>query len=1217
MKEDEVRPSRPLHGSAPTLCGVFAQRMMKRKRSQVDGRKADRKALKIDGLDISPKEIEGLIDAAKEAAVSVQGRSVEAAATLSQEFHPQPEQDQAKHDDGLLEPKVKDLGDEICSILNATSSEAQCRSLPIVGKRDLFPLPISRCLDISPSSSSILQSVAMSLNSLNGTAEEARPGGSMTSLRALENLSEQLKGMELLEERLPTLNFDEFFRHKKVDYLGEEIQVAKSLSWKSIEPSLPSQVGQLCLSDFCEDGVLHFINNFENFLVAPEDRCIGKPPRVFVDDLEWEPLAKGLVDRGLCQIVKESDLCHINGKPLLNGMFSVSKQEFIGPIEICRLIMNLRPLNSISKALAGDTPTLPTVTSLGGIYLDEDQIITVSSEDVRCFFYLFETPKDWVPYMGFGRSIPVSMRPQEFGNERGFLAARVLPMGYLNSVGIAQHIHRNVIKKAMGNLRPPLGGEAEMRRDRVFPQTDRLIRVYLDNFDELKKVNRSLSYLIEGKATDLAEELREVYLEQGLPRHPKKCVESRTGAEVQGAWVNGLSGIAMAKPSKVAKYIKLGLELLKRGACSQRELQVIGGGFVYVSMFRRPLLSGLNQIWRSIVEMEGKPSSFRQSIKAEVVHEIARFIGLMPLAFINMRSPFDPKVTASDASTSGGGICVTRGLTPYGEAASLSKVRGDFPEEQDCSQILSVGLFDGIGGLRVALDLLRLPIAGHISVEQNTAAQRVVESFFPDTVTVEDVNLVTDECCAEWALKFGSVCLVLVGAGPPCQGVSGLNADRRGALRDLRSCLFKHVPRVVALLRKHFPWAQIHVLVENVGSMDYEDCSVMNKAFECEPWFIDSSGVSLCHRPRLYWTSWDLFESEGVTIQHGSDGRLPIRGEVKLERDYDEKDFLESGRRRADPTKAFPTFTTSRPSAKPMRKPAGLNTCSPDEVARWKEDSHRYPPYQYRKSNCLINSSGEYRTPSIIEREAILGFPCNYTKQCMKKQFHDTTDHQDCRKTLLGNSWSVPVVAWIISCLVSLLGFCSHISLDELGQRITPGCASDLQSLLLRPPLGYSTKTIDLNAILVKKLAGLTSLKGEDLLLQSQSDIPTKYHRLRSSVPAKLWRWSTVAGWQWGSSDEHINVLELRSVLTTVKWRIEQLGQCNLRFIHLVDSQVVLHALSRGRSSSRKMRRTLMRLCAHILACGLVPIWGYIDTKQNPADRPSRRFVKERWLKKQ
>lgn len=314
------------------------------------------------------------------------------------------------------------------------------------------------------------------------------------------------------------------------------------------------------------------------------------------------------------------------------------------------------------------------------------------------------------------------------------------------------------------------------------------------------------------------------------------------------------------------------------------------------------------------------------------------------------------------------------------------------------------------------------------------------------------------------------------------------------------------------------------------------------------------------------------------------------------------------------PAGVLPIFTTARPSPIPLRRPAGLKTCAPHELTRWKQDDHRYPPYQYRDQNCVQSTSGEFRTPSIVERETILGFPAGFTTQCLKKAEHGSTRHRDVRLTLLGNSWSVPVVSWLLACLLVPLGLISPMSLQELVSRFTPGKAPGLQSLLLRPPLSHSTKTFSASSLLVQKLAGLVSLKGEDILLQSSSDVPLRYHRLRASVPAKLWRWQVVSGWRWSDSSEHINVLELRAVLTGIKYRVQKLHQVNLRCVHLVDL-VVLHSLSRGRSSSRKMRRTLMRLNALLLASGLAPVWGYVDTHQNPADRPSRRFVKKKWVK--
>lgn len=85
------------------------------------------------------------------------------------------------------------------------------------------------------------------------------------------------------------------------------------------------------------------------------------------------------------------------------------------------------------------------------------------------------------------------------------------------------------------------------------------------------------------------------------------------------------------------------------------------------------------------------------------------------------------------------------GVTPYGLAASLSNVRGEIPEEGDLTSILSIGLFDGIGALRVALDALKAPVAGHISVEKSAEAHRVVEANFPERDGWDGVETIDDE----------------------------------------------------------------------------------------------------------------------------------------------------------------------------------------------------------------------------------------------------------------------------------------------------------------------------------------------------------------------------------------------------------------------------------------------------------------------------------------
>ena len=105
----------------------------------------------------------------------------------------------------------------------------------------------------------------------------------------------------------------------------------------------------------------------------------------------------------------------------------------------------------------------------------------------------------------------------------------------------------------------------------------------------------------------------------------------------------------------MARYIRLALEVCVSGKASQRELQVVGGGFVYIAMFRRPLLSGLNAIWKQVTELGVLGPRVRRSLPLEVSLELLRFVALVPLAYMDFRLDTSELVTASDASTTGGG----------------------------------------------------------------------------------------------------------------------------------------------------------------------------------------------------------------------------------------------------------------------------------------------------------------------------------------------------------------------------------------------------------------------------------------------------------------------------------------------------------------------------------------------------------------------------------
>ena len=229
-----------------------------------------------------------------------------------------------------------------------------------------------------------------------------------------------------------------------------------------------------------------------------------------------------------------------------------------------------------------------------------------------------------------------------------------------------------------------------------------------------------------------------------------------------------------------------------------------------------------------------------------------------------------------------------------------------------------------------------------------------------------------------------------------------------------------------------------------------------------------------------------------------------------------------------------------------------------------------------------------------------MGFPLHYTAPCLGKRESKGSKYNDARLTLLGNSWSVPVVAWLLNQLFSPLGICQKFDPQGIVDLCRPGAAESLQAKLIRLPLSLTEPDTGDPYKLAFKLCNLVSLKGEDIMLTTPSTQLVEFHRLRASVPTRLWRWQVVSGWRWTRGREHINCLELRAILNALRWRLERQKQFGFCMLHLTDSLVCLHILTRGRTSSKKLRSTMARINALLLASSSQVVWGYVTCRLTP-----------------
>ena len=97
--------------------------------------------------------------------------------------------------------------------------------------------------------------------------------------------------------------------------------------------------------------------------------------------------------------------------------------------------------------------------------------------------------------------------------------------------------------------------------------------------------------------------------------------------------------------------------------------------------------------------------------------------------------------------------------------------------------------------------------------------------------------------------------------------------------------------------------------------------------------------------------------------------------------------------------------------------------------------------------------------------------------------------------------------------------------------------------------------------------------------------------------------WEEISSWNWKGSS-HINILEVAAALRA--YEKEALRGGDLRFVEMVDSNVALCSLVRGRSSSDAWRPLLKRASTISVAYGLYQAGRFAPTRLNPADHPTR-----------
>ena len=234
--------------------------------------------------------------------------------------------------------------------------------------------------------------------------------------------------------------------------------------------------------------------------------------------------------------------------------------------------------------------------------------------------------------------------------------------------------------------------------------------------------------------------------------------------------------------------------------------------------------------------------------------------------------------------------------------------------------------------------------------------------------------------------------LGLVVAGPPCQGFSGLNRDRKG-FKDSRSDGILQLVSLIQKLKEAGPNIEWNCLTENVASMTSTDMFDITEhlgkttitehlgrttpVWPFQPFHLDAALFGHINRPRVYWVDFPV-EPVGLKFERRIDylkftKTLPEVVKPPI------SEFLDEGTVKCG-AGLFPTAVRWLPRAEPPSDPAGYEDCDAETLEKWTASGYAMAPYQFKKELGVIDKSGEERPPNADEREKLHGFKPGHTQ---------------------------------------------------------------------------------------------------------------------------------------------------------------------------------------------------------------------------------------------
>ena len=336
------------------------------------------------------------------------------------------------------------------------------------------------------------------------------------------------------------------------------------------------------------------------------------------------------------------------------GLFAVYKNA-----EKDRQILNPIPENGRTLCMNSSTLSLAHGSLLCDLYLHGDQDLLIGADDLEDFYHCFKIPPSHASRNHIHGVFPSELfktwnawKP-EFEGKQLIGCFNTLAMGTSYAVEVAQHTHTNLLLRA-GVLHP----SQQVCYRKPLPRSDVLQLLCIDDLAVLQKVPRGTpasSTSIPRHDLKLLSKAGVAYEKEGLRTSQKKAVRNSSHSVILGGELDGRLGTLCAPRLRILTLSKLTLKLVSIGWTTHLLLETIIGSWIFVLMFRRPLLALLNDVFH-----EGRTISSRHeifSLSTGAKQELMLLAIWAPFAYTNLRASPLSQIFCSDASLSGCGVC--------------------------------------------------------------------------------------------------------------------------------------------------------------------------------------------------------------------------------------------------------------------------------------------------------------------------------------------------------------------------------------------------------------------------------------------------------------------------------------------------------------------------------------------------------------------------------